>query len=85
MVLAAAGFFDELLQLQECVDGSLHPQFAEADLLEVRVQFVLDMLQQHYDLLVEGGALFYQNAAKSKAELIQTYQEKHELVLQYQL
>ncbi|EPO5781109.1 AarF/UbiB family protein [Vibrio harveyi] len=73
-------FRSHVLDIEDDLDGkSCTPTTIK------RVQFVLDMLQQHYDLLVEGGALFYQNAAKSKAELIQTYQEKHELVLQYQL
>lgn len=73
-------FRSHVLDIEDDLDGK------SCTLTKIkRVQFVLDMLQQHYDLLVEGGALFYQNAAKSKAELIQTYQEKHELVLQYQL
>ncbi|HDM8175544.1 TPA: phosphotransferase [Vibrio harveyi] len=73
-------FRSHVLDIEDDLDGkSCTPTTIK------RVQFVLDMLQQHYGLLVEGGALFYQNAAKSKAELIQTYQEKHELVLQYQL
>jgi hypothetical protein len=50
-----------------------------------RVQFVLAMLEQHYDLLREGGALFYQNQGKSQRELIDSYQEKSQLIERYQL
>ncbi|WP_394126622.1 AarF/UbiB family protein [Vibrio hepatarius] len=50
-----------------------------------RVQFVLAMLEQHYDLLLEGGALFYQNQGQSQTELIGSYLEKRQLVERYQL
>ncbi|EEX94920.1 hypothetical protein VIOR3934_13502 [Vibrio orientalis CIP 102891 = ATCC 33934] len=50
-----------------------------------RVQFVLAMLERHYDLLREGGALFYQNQGKSQTELVDSYQEKCQLVERYQL
>lgn len=50
-----------------------------------RVQFVLAMLEQHYDLLREGGALFYQNQGMSQTELVDSYQKKSQLVERYQL
>lgn len=50
-----------------------------------RVQFVLAMLEQHYDLLREGGALFYHNQDKSQAQLREDYLCKMALVVEYQL
>ena len=50
-----------------------------------RVQFVLAMLEQHYDLLREGGALFYQNQGMIQTELLDSYQKKSHLVERYQL
>ncbi|KOO15072.1 phosphotransferase [Vibrio xuii] len=50
-----------------------------------RVQFVLAMLEQHYDLLREGGALFYQNQGKSQTQLVDSYLDKRQLVERYQL
>ena len=50
-----------------------------------RVTSILNMLDKHYELLNNKGALFYHNRKKSKTELIKQYQVKEQLVNQYQL
>ncbi|GAM58906.1 hypothetical protein JCM19231_4170 [Vibrio ishigakensis] len=50
-----------------------------------RVDFVLNMLEQNYDFLLQSGSLFYQNQGKSQAELLNDYQVKRKQAIKFQL
>lgn len=50
-----------------------------------RVDYVLRALQERFHALEEGGALFYGNAGKSQAQLLEDYAQKRRLVEQYQI
>ncbi|MFC3914841.1 hypothetical protein ACFOSS_15435 [Pseudaeromonas sharmana] len=50
-----------------------------------RFAVVEQCLQQRYAALQQGGALFYDNAGKSQAELLTLYRHKRALAEQYQL
>lgn len=50
-----------------------------------RVEAVLEMIAQHFTLLADQGALFFDNEGKTQQELIDIYQHKRILVEKYQL
>ena len=50
-----------------------------------RLAFVERCLQQRFDVLAQGGALFYDNAGKSQEQLLASYHHKRALAEQYLL
>ncbi|CAE6953928.1 serine threonine protein kinase [Vibrio sp. B1FLJ16] len=73
-------FRSHVLDIEDDLDG----KSCTATTLK-RVNTVLEMINEHYDLLKSQGALFYHNEGKTKSELIDDYQEKLALVEKYQL
>ncbi|SHE48536.1 phosphotransferase [Vibrio gazogenes] len=73
-------FRSNVLDIEDDLDGkSCTPTTIK------RVDTVLEMVEKFYTLLKEQGALFFHNEGKSKAQLIESYQNKLSLVKQYQL
>ncbi|WP_375748739.1 AarF/UbiB family protein [Vibrio sp. HN007] len=73
-------FRSHVLDIEDDLDGK-----SCTSTTALRVKAVIGMLDKHYDLLREGGGLFYQNSGKKRSELIRQYIEKSELVEEYQV
>lgn len=73
-------FRSHVLDIEDDLDG----KSCTATTLK-RVDTVLEMISEHYDVLNSQGALFYHNEGKTKSKLIDAYQEKRDLVEMYQL
>ena len=66
------------------IEDDLHGKSCTAFTLR-RLDFVEQCIRERFDVLQEGGALFYDNAGRSQKELLTLYAHKRQLVLQYQL
>lgn len=73
-------FRSHVLDIEDDLDGK---SCTSTTLL--RVKAVISMLDKNYELLREGGALFYHNSGKKRSELIRQYIEKDLLVEKYQV